>query len=446
MAEPAPVPQASATSIATRLGLNRSTAALLTAILLIGMGQELWAPFMPKFIEQTIDDLHRAESGLIWGLPSSVVVILAIGLFGTWRDLQEGIYYYLGGRIGGTLGTRRALIAFAAMPLIGYAILLIWVSPWAAFAALPFIVAYDSIAQPATLTVIGQTLHERHRTMAFSLQSIQRRVPRIIAYLAGGALVTWLGAIGGVRAAVAISAVLVIAALAIQVSLLRSETRDSVQHGIGLSVKMLREFDPRLKRLLLADILARVAEGMPRELFIIYAVAAAAGSAASEVPGFGAYGISPATFGQLLAVQAFTSLAIYVPVGWLAARPGARKQPFITLTFVFFALFPVAFWWLGNQFGVIGLVIAYVIAGLREIGEPARKAMITELVPQDTKTAATGLYWAARTFAVMLMPVAGAVIWILIGPQATFIVASALGGIGAIWFGLVSRKPSSGIR
>ena len=106
MAEPAGANE-SQSSILTRLGLNRSTAALLAGILLIGMGQELWSPFMPKFIEQTIEDrMHDRLS--LWGLPAWAVIVLAVGLFGTWRDFQEGLYYYLGGRLGGALGTRTA--------------------------------------------------------------------------------------------------------------------------------------------------------------------------------------------------------------------------------------------------------------------------------------------------------------------------------------------------
>src|SRR5438552_471548 len=209
-----------------RLGLNRSTGALLAAILLIGMGQELWAPFMPKYIQKTIEGSIQGRLGKL-GLSTSAVVVLAVGLFGTWKDFQEAVYYYLGGRIGGTLGTRKALIIFGALPLVGYGMILAWVSPWVAFLALPFITGYDSISQPATLTVVGQTLKAQHRTMAFSLQAIQRRIPRIVAYLSGGALVTALGAIGGVRAGVAISAILVSVALAIQIWMLRHDTRDT---------------------------------------------------------------------------------------------------------------------------------------------------------------------------------------------------------------------------
>lgn len=409
------------------------------AILFIGMGQELWAPFMPRFIQDSIEQHLRGRMSM-WGLPANTVIVLLVGLYGTWRDFQEALYYYLGGRLGGALGTRTALITFAVLPLVGYAMILLWVSPYVAFVALPFIVAYDSIAQPATLTVIGQTLGERYRTMAISLQSIQRRIPRIIAYLCGGALVAALGAIGGVRAAVAISSVLVLLAVIIQIWMLHSHTKDAAPRTTGNSRGLLKKFPRDLKRLLLADILARVAEGLPRELFVLFAVVSIGEMAGFR--GLGTFGLGAATFGQLLALQAFTALMIYIPIGWLAGRPGATKKPFIALTFVFFALFPLAFWWLGSHFGLFGLALAYIIAGLREIGEPARKAMITELVPQEAKTAAIGLYWAVRSFAVMFMPIIGAIIWVTVSPQAVFITASAAGVLGAILFAVMVRaKP-----
>lgn len=430
------------TPIAARFGLNRSTSALLLGVLLIGMGQELWAPFMPKFIQESIEATFNAHlAGL--GLSQAAVIILAVGLFGSWKDFQEGVYYYLGGRIGGTLGTRRALIIFALLPLVGYAMLLTAMTPALAaimaFAALPFIAAYDSISQPATLTVIGDTLQAQHRTMAISLQSIQRRISRIFAYLISGLLVYTFGAVLGVKVGVAMSVVLVLLAVLVQVKMLRSDTRDTAKRSVDFSLRLIKRFPPELRKLLVADILARIAEGMPRELFVLYAVLTAAQVTSGE--GFGVFGINATTFGVLLALQALTSLLLYIPIAWLASRPGAQKKPFITLTFIFFALFPLAFWWLGHQFGLIGLIIAYVIAGLREIGEPARKAMITELVPQDAKTAATGLYWAVRTFAVMLAPLIGAAVWLLAGPEWVFISAFVVGITGATMFFIVARPP-----
>ncbi len=411
------------------------------------MGQELWAPFMPKFIQASIEDFLQAHSGQ-FGLCNAAIIVLAVGLFGFWKDFQEAVYYYLGGRIGGTLGTRKALIWFSMMPLVGYALLLCALTPLLAtimaFAALPFISAYDSISQPSALRVVGDTLQVQHRTMAFSLQSIQRRISRIGAYLIGGLLVFHFGAVFGVKVGVALSVVLVLIAVIVQVGMLKTDARDTAKRAPGFSLGLLRRFHPELRKLLMADILARVAEGMPRELFVLYAVVTTAKGTENTAANLGVFAIDAKVFGMLLALQSLTSMVLYIPIGWLASKPGARKKPFIGLTFVFFALFPISFWWLGSTFGVAGLALAYVIAGLREIGEPARKAMITELLPADAKTAATGLYWSVRTFSVMLAPLLGAVVWLLVSPEATFIIASLVGLIGAVSFWLLFERRRTG--
>jgi hypothetical protein len=110
------------------------------------------------------------------------------------------------------------------------------------------------------------------------------------------------------------------------------------------------------------------------------------------------------------------------------------------LTFVFFSAFPACFFLLGSAGGIGGLVAAYVVAGLRELGEPARKAIITELVPQGSRPAAIGVYWAARCLAVSPAPLLGALLWLKWGPAAPFLVASGIGVIGAVAFFVAFRR------
>ena len=56
----------------------------------------------------------------------------------------------------------------------------------------------------------------------------------------------------------------------------------------------------------------------------------------------------------LLGTMNFTSLLLYLPIGHLASLEGAAKKPFIGVTFVFFALFPLSLVTLGVAFLVLG--------------------------------------------------------------------------------------------
>jgi hypothetical protein len=139
--------------------------------------------------------------------------------------------------------------------------------------------------------------------------------------------------------------------------------------------------------------------------------------------------------------MAFTALATYIPIAkWVDRSPSPR--PFIGTTFLLFSLFPIALVLLprlGESIGLpvtAGLVVAYVINGLRELGEPARKALISMGFPPEVRARGIGIYWGMRSFAFFLAPVVAALLWRALGPDATFLIGGAIGLAGTAWYGL----------
>ena len=402
------------------LALNASTGALLAAILLVGMGSELWSPLMPEY------------------LAALAAPVLLISLYGSVKDFLEAVNFYVGGVLAGKFDTRRALLLFNALPLAGLVILLVWPNRFAIFVALPFVGVWNSIAGPATLRVVGDTLAEHRRSMAFSLQSIQKRVSSLLAYFASGQLVLWLGKVQGVRAALALSIVLVAVSLWVQYRYMRTAVTDRVR-AHHRPIALLRRFDPQLRRLLMSEICVRWCDAMPRELIILYCVpilARVLRSPAKIQTDAELSAIAVAFYvGVLLVVMNVTSLLLYLPVGHWASKGGAAaKKPFIGLTFVFFALFPAVLVLAGGRWGIWGPILAFVVSGMREFGEPARKAIITELVPPECRTQAIGVYWAARGFGIMPASFVGGLIWHYYGPTQMLWSAAAMGVLGATMF------------
>ncbi len=403
------------------LGLNKSTVALLATILFVTAATELWSPLIPQYLKAL---QSRAGAGEVW-------VILLVGGYGFYRDTLEAVNYYVGGAIAGRFNTRRSLLLFNGLPLIGLVILFLWDARIGVFVAIPFIFAWDSIAGPAIVTVVGDSLPSDRRTMAFSLQAIFRRVSRILAYLVSAPLIWYLGRINGLRADALIAVAFVLCAAAIQYRYMRTASRDKVA-AFKRPRHLLKRFSPDLKRLLAADIFSRWAEGLAGPFIILYCVPILA---ADFDKGTSLYQ------SVLLTIQAATNIILYIVIGPLASRAGLAKKPYIGLTFVFFALFPISLIVLGPTLGSAGLALAFVVGGLREIGEPARKAMVSDLVPANVKTQAIGLYWSARSFAVMWAAPVGAVLWIVgdriqpgLGPILTFASAGAIGFVGAVLF------------
>ena len=132
-------------------------------------------------------------------------------------------------------------------------------------------------------------------------------------------------------------------------------------------------------------------------------------------------GFSAGRFGTLIAIQMITSIIVYIPAGKIADRVG--RKPFVILTFVCFALFPLAIV-LASSFTLLAL--AFVIGGLREIGEPSRKAMIVDFARQDLRARTVGLYYLVRSLSITPAAAIGGLLW-NVAPEVPFVAATVIG-------------------
>jgi MFS family permease len=382
------------------LGLERNIVVLLVALVLLGLGEELWSSFVPKYLE---------------ALGAGVFVWTG---YQTLKDLLDAVYQYPGGVLADRLGRRRALVLFNLLAIVGY-ILYLLSRHWSMFVmGTLFVAAWSSMSLPATFAVIGDSLAQKQRAIGFSVQSILKRVPIVIAPALGGWLLQRWGVLSGFRVGLVVTIVLALAAMLFQ-QLFYEEVAERPSPSSGLK-HTYRTFQPGLKKLLVSDILARWAEGIPAALIVIYATTN--------------LGAGLAFYGTLRGLQMLTSIIMYLPAGKLADRWGQRF--FIALTFGFFALFPLTFAfypWLSGTGVTAFLVIAFIVAGLREIGEPARKALIVDLAGETHRGEVVGVYYLIRGLSVAAAPLLGGVLW-TISPQLTFGAAGLLGVAGLIWY------------
>src|SRR5262249_28665745 len=185
-----------------------------------------------------------------------------------------------------------------------------------------------------------------------------------------------------------------------------------------------RSFHHALKRLLISDIIIRTCEGLADVFVILYV---------TNVLGF-----SAAQYGVLIAVQMTTSMLVYLPAGRIADRIG--RKPFVVATFVCFAFFPLAVVGASN---FISLVAAFVVGGLREIGEPSRKAMIVDFAESQLRARTVGLYYLIRSLTVTPAAAVGGLLW-RGAPQLPFITAGVIGLIGVTVFAATVEEKYAG--
>jgi MFS family permease len=380
-------------SLSDYFGLERNVVAVAAAMFLLGFGENLWKAFLPKYLQ-------------VLGAP-----VLAIGLFGTVRDFVDGAYQYPGGWIADRWGRRRALTLFVGLASVGY--LLYAVAPsWPfLFAGLFFSMAWVSMASPTLFAVIGDALPRERRAIGFTVQAILKRLPIVVAPTLGGLAIAAYGVRNGVRLGLIVTFALAAVTLAVvarvRIPVLREQAPTDIR-GVWISLPL------PLKWLLLSDVFIRTCEGLVDVFLVIYA---------TEV-----MGVSAPRYGALIAIQMATAILVYVPASKVADRTG--RKPFVIATFLCFAAFPLAVV-LARSF--FALAAAFVVGGLREVGEPARKAMIVDLAQPEIRARSIGLYYLVRSAAIAPAAFIGGLLW-RIDPSVPFFLAGAVGLAGTALF------------
>jgi MFS family permease len=380
---------------------------LLGMVILVGMGERMAERFLPIY-------LLALGGGII-----------SIGLLNGLDNLLSALYSFPGGYLADRLGTKRALLVFNLLAMAGF-VVVIFIPAWPAVIAGSFLfLSWTAISLPATMGLVAKILPQNKRTMGVSMHSLVRRIPMSLGPLIGGAFIGIWGEQDGVRLAFVAALAMALVALLMQQRLIGDDApQEKVQTGPTPEKNPLRlwkEMVPDLRNLLVSDILIRFCEQIPYAFVVVWCMKIIS---------------SPTTaleFGVLTTVEMVTAMLIYIPVAYLADR--SQKKPYVVATFVFFTLFPLVLLFC-QSFAV--LVAAFVLRGLKEFGEPTRKALIMDLAPEDRKAGMFGLYYLIRDVIVSVAAFGGAFLW-QISPATNLLTAFAFGALGTIWFAVRGR-------
>jgi MFS family permease len=230
--------------------------------------------------------------------------------------------------------------------------------------------------------------------------------------IVGGVFITIYGEQDGVRLAFVVAFVLGLVALVLQ-QVMIEEVKET-QKGETNPLRVLGFLSADLRNLLVSDILVRFCEQIPYAFVVIWAVSL--------------NGITPVQFGLLTAIEMVTAMIIYIPVAYLVGK--STKKPFVAMTFGFFTVFPLV---LLYSRSFTWFVIAFIVRGLKEFGEPTRKSLIMDLAPEGKKASVFGLYYLIRDVIVSFAAFGGALLWEM-SPETNFLVAFGFGILGTLYF------------
>jgi MFS family permease len=383
-------------------GLKRNLVLLLIAIVAIGAGEETWMRFVPKYLE------------------SLGAAALIIGLYDGLKTLLGAIYAYPGGVVVDRWGHRKALVAFTAVSIAGYALVLL-IPRWQAVIGGTFLfLAWSALSLPAMFSLVAKNLSSAKHTMGIGMQSLIKRVPIVIGPVMGGVLIDRYGVMDGVRIGLVISIAMGVIGLLVQQQIQGDPF--SFEPASASFRQVVQGFSSPLRRLLFSDILVRFCERIPYAWIVIYAM--------DNV------GVSATKVGVLTAIEVIVASACYVPVAYLAERYG--REPFVIATFFFFTIFPLTLV-VAHSFPL--LVVAFAVRGLKEFGDSPRKALIVSYAPPEMRGRTVGAYYLIRDTFVSAGSLVGAWLW-KFGPSVNFWSAAALGAAGTAVYcaTLLSRR------
>lgn len=389
------------------LGLQRSTAGVLAMVVLVGMGERMAERFLPIYI--------LALGG----------GVLAIGFLQAMDNLLSALYSFPGGYLSDRIGTKKALLIFNLASMVGFT-LVILVPVWqmVLIGAVLFI-SWSAISLPATMSLMYKVLPGSKRTMGVSMHSLVRRIPMALGPLLGGYFISEWGERDGVRLAFGAALIMAVVALFLQQWMIEDDARDKACTTDASPItpeknplKLYRLMNPAMKGLLATDILVRFCEQIPYAFVVVWCMKTITES------------VSAIQFGLLTTIEMTTAVLVYIPVAWLADR--GTKKPFVLTTFFFFALFPLVLLYSRN---FEWLVLAFILRGLKEFGEPTRKSLIMDLSPDHCKAGMFGLYYLIRDVFVSLAAFGGSFLW-QISPQTNLITAFIFGIVGTIGFAI----------
>lgn len=380
-------------------GLKKSLVALLFMVILVGLGEKMAERFLPIY-------LLALGGG-----------ILSVGFLNGMDNLLSALYSYPGGYLSDRLGYKRALVVFNLVAMSGYLIVILFPHWLAVFIGSAFFLSWTAISLPATMSLVSRALPQEKRTMGVSVHSLTRRIPMALGPVIGGVLIGLYGDRTGIRLAFVAAFLLGVVSLILQQAMIEDDGRRGKAEK--RPTQLWRFMSRDLRNLLVSDILIRFAEQIPYAFVVVWCIKN--------------NGISAVQFGLLTTVEMATAMLVYIPVAYLADR--TTKKPFVLITFINFTIFPL-FLLFSHSFWM--MVIAFIIRGLKEFGEPTRKALIMDLAPEDQKAGMFGLYYLIRDLVVSMAAFAGGFLWQL-SPAVNLLTATACGLLGTIYFAVRGR-------
>ncbi len=371
--------------------LSSGTGALIFTVILVGLGEKIGERYLPVYLVATGASLF------------------APSILNALDNFLSAIYSFPGGWISNKFGYKRALLFFNIFAILGYLIVILFPGWVSIIVGSVFFLSWSSLSMPAYMDLIRHEIPKNKQVFGVSLHSLIKRVPQAIGPLLGGVLVDTFGIEKGIKLAFIMAIVCSIFGIIVQQSFLHKNPPKEKKADRFVAI-LPHHFPRQLQILLVSDILAKFCSQIPYAYIAIWAMEYEKGAR-----------ISGTLFGTLTTIEMCCAIFSYVLVGLVGDL--FKKKGFIMTTFILYVLFPLVLL-VSRNYPL--LVIAFIIRGFKEFGEPVRKAQIMDLAPEGKESIYFGAFYLYRDILVTAGVFLGGALW-LIKPELNLLAAAAFG-------------------
>lgn len=392
--------------------------ALIITVILVGLGERIGERFLPVYLVAT--GASAFAPSILNGLD----------------NFLSAVYSFPGGWISSKFGYKKALLFFNIFAITGYLIVILFPSWISVIIGSVFFLSWSSLSMPAYMDLIRNEIPKNKQVFGISVHSLIKRVPMAVGPVLGGILVDNMGIEKGIRIAFILATICSIMGIFVQQFVLKNDSPSKIsgnsndqkekldQNNSSLQI-LPWKFPYEMKIILISDILAKFCSQIPYAYIAIWAMEYSNGAK-----------INATLFGILTTIEMVCAILSYVLIGFLGDK--FKKKKFIMTTFVLYLIFPLVLL-CAKSFAV--LVIAFIIRGFKEFGEPARKSQIMEFAPEGKKALYFGAFYFYRDIFVTVGVILGGALWV-IKPELNLVTAAFFGLASCLVYGIFGERKS----
>lgn len=402
----------------TQTSAVSGVSALIITVILVGLGERIGERFLPVYLVAT--GASAFAPSILNGLD----------------NFLSAVYSFPGGWVSSKFGYKKALLFFNIFAITGYLIVILFPSWISVIIGSVFFLSWSSLSMPAYMDLIRNEIPKNKQVFGISVHSLIKRVPMAVGPVLGGILVDNMGIEKGIRIAFILATICSIMGIFVQQFVLKNDSPSKIsgnsndqkekldQNNSSLQI-LPWKFPYEMKIILISDILAKFCSQIPYAYIAIWAMEYEGGAQ-----------INATHFGILTAIEMCCAIFSYVVIGLLGDK--FKKKKFIMTTFVLYLIFPLVLL-CAKSFAV--LVIAFIIRGFKEFGEPARKSQIMEFAPEGKKALYFGTFYFYRDIFVTLGVILGGALWV-IKPELNLLTAALFGLASCLVYGIFGERKS----